>query len=313
MMKTLWPALLAVWVVLPSARAADTAVPPRPLTIAVFDFEAREELGKDFGREAAALVGAQLSGNPGLWVVERAELDRLLGEQALGLGGAVLPETAAKTGQLLGAKALVTGRAFRAGGELVLTAKLMGTETSRVYGEVVKGAQDTPLTALAGELAQKLAATATAQADTLCARAVPREDRVAALKAVLKDAKRPSVSVKILERHFGSPTIDPAAETELSLLLRAVGCELHDGKSAKSADLELIGEAFSELAGRRGPLVSCRARVELKVRDRATGRILVTDRQTSVAIDVGEQIAAKEALAQAAVELASRVIPQVVR
>ncbi len=305
--------LFAVLAVLLPGRAAETNAPSAPLTIAVLDFEAREELGKDFGKEAAALIGAELSGNPGLWTVERAELDRLLGEQALGLSGAVLPDTAAKVGQLTGAKVLVTGRAFRAGGELVLVAKIMGTETSRVYGELVKGAKDAPLTTLASQLAQKIGTTALAKTDTLVARVVTREDRVTALKAALKDAKRPAVSVKIPERHFGSPTIDPAAETELSLLLREVGCELRDDKSAAPADLEFTGEAFSELAGRHGPLVSCRARVELKVRDRATGKILIADRQTSVAIDVSEQIAAKNALAQAAAELAARVLPQVIK
>ncbi len=307
--QSLFPVLLTLM----SARAADTNTASVPLTIAVLDFEAREEQGREFGKEAAALIGAKLSGNPGLWTVERAELDRLLQEQALGLSGSVSADTAAKVGQLTGAKVLVTGRAFRAGSELILVAKIMGTETSRVYGELVKGAKDAPLSTLADQLADKIAATAIAKTDALVARVLTREDRLAALKTALKDAKRPSASVKIPERHFGSPTIDPAAETELSLLLRDVGCELRDDKSAAPADLEFTGEAFSELAGHHGPLVSCRARVELKVRDRATGKILVADRQTSVAIDVSEQIAAKNALAQAASELASRVLPQVIK
>lgn len=286
---------------------------PQPLTVAVFDFEAREELGRDFGKEVSTLVSAHLSGNPAIWTVERAELDRLLAEQALGLGGLADPATAAKVGQFTGAKVLVTGRAFRAGNELLLVAKVIGTETSRVYGEVAKAAKDAPVTGPAEELAAKIAATVTAKADTLVAKVVTRADRVTALKSALKTDRRPSVSVKIPEVHFGTPAVDPAAQTELALLFKEVGCELADDQSAKPAELEITGEAFREVGLRRAGLVSCRARVEIKVRDRATGKVLLAERQMSVAVDVGEQIAAKRALQDAAAELAERIIPKVLK
>ena len=298
----------------PIAWAADTSVASlAPITVAVFDFEAREDLGRDFGKEVAALLSAHLSGNPAIWTVERAELDRLLAEQALGLGGLADPATVAKVGQFTGAKVLVTGRAFRAGNELLLVAKVIGTETSRVYGEVAKAAKDAPVTGPAEELASKIAATVTAKADSLVAKVVTRADRVTTLKAALKTDRRPSVSVKIPEVHFGTPAVDPAAQTELALLFKEVGCELADDQSAKPAELEITGEAFSEVGLRRAGLVSCRARVEIKVRDRATGKVLLAERQMSVAVDVGEQIAAKRALQEAAAELAERIIPKVVK
>lgn len=297
-----------------SGFGAEVSVPSSaPLTVAVFDFEAREDLGRDFGKEVSTLLSAQLSGNPALWLVERAELDRLLAEQALGIGGLADPATAAKVGQITGAKVLVTGRAFRAGNELLLVAKVIGTETSRVYGEVAKAGKDAPVTRPAEELASKIAATITARADALVAKVVTRADRVTTLKAALKTDRRPSVSVKIPEVHFGTPAVDPAAQTEMALLFKEVGSELVDDQSAKPAELEIIGEAFSEVGLRRAGLVSCRARVELKVRDRTTGKVLLADRQMSVAVDVGEQIAAKRALQEAAAELAERIIPQVVK
>jgi hypothetical protein len=237
----------------------------------------------------------------------------LLAEQALGLGGLADPATAAKVGQFTGAKVLVTGRAFRAGNELLLVAKVIGTETSRVYGEVAKAAKDAPVTGPAEELASKIATTVTAKADSLVAKVVTRADRVTTLKAALKTDRRPSVSVKIPEVHFGTPAVDPAAQTELALLFKEVGCELADDQSAKPAELEITGEAFSEVGLRRAGLVSCRARVEIKVRDRATGKVLLAERQMSVAVDVGEQIAAKRALQEAAAELAERIIPEVVK
>ncbi|MDR3401399.1 MAG: hypothetical protein P4L99_02785, partial [Chthoniobacter sp.] len=56
-------------------------------------------------------------------------------------------------------------------------------------------------------------------------------------------------------------------------------------------------------------LISCKSRVEIKVRDVATGNVLLEDRQTSVGVDIAEPTAAKTALQNAAAELAERVAP----
>ena len=136
-----------------------------------------------------------------------------------------------------------------------------------------------------------------------------REDRIAKLKKSLKDGKLPAVSVKIGERHFGQPVIDPAAETELSLILKACGFTLVDDKSPQRADIEITGDAFSAFGLRKGNLTSCKARIELKAQKR-TGEILAVDRQMSVAVDITEQTAAKTALQNAAGELAARLIPK---
>ena len=104
--------------------------------------------------------------------------------------------------------------------------------------------------------------------------------------------------------------VDPAVETELSLLLGKCGFTVVDDKSDQKADLEITGEAFSELGARKGNLVSCKARVELKVRERVGGALLAVDRQTSMAVDLGEQIAGKTALQTAGAELAERILPK---
>lgn len=287
--------------------------PESPLTVAVLDFEARDELGRHFGKEVSLLVSAHLSGNPGIWTVERAELDKALAEQALPLGGMVDPASAAKVGHLTGAKVLVTGRAFHAGKELLLVAKVIGTETGRVYGEVVKSGRDTPVSGPSEDLAKRVGATITAKADSLVAKVPTPADRVAQLREKLKDGPRPSVSVRIPEVHFGTPAVDPAAQTELLFYFKELGCGLRDSQSAEAPDLEITGEAFSEVGLRRAGLVSCRARVEIQVRERKTGRILLAERQTSVAVDVGEQTAAKKALQEAGAELAQRILPRLLK
>ena len=116
--------------------------------------------------------------------------------------------------------------------------------------------------------------------------------------------------MKISERHFGSPTIDPAAETEFGLMLQQSGFKLVSGKSDVRPGVELVGDAFSEFAMRKGNLISCKARVEIRAIEKSTGKVLAIDRQTCVAVDLSEQVAAKTALQESAAELAERVLPR---
>ncbi|HYT60148.1 MAG TPA: CsgG/HfaB family protein [Haliangiales bacterium] len=299
--------LTALLVPIAVARAADAPV----LTVAVFNFDARDDAVRDLGVQTATLINASLSAEPGLITVERAELEKILGEQELGLSGTVSADTAARLGQLTGAKVLVTGRVFKADKETIVVAKIIGTETSRVYGELVKSAAK-PITDLSTELAQRIAKTIAAKADTLVAKVESREERIEKLRKRVAGRSLPVVSVKIGERHFGQPVIDPAAETELSLILQQCGFTVVDDKSARKADVEITGDAFSAFGLRRGNLISCKARVELKVQKR-DGDILVIDRQTSVAVDITEQTAAKTALQNAAAALAERVAPKIAK
>ena len=310
-MKTLRYPLCALLLALgsPSTTARSAPASDQPLTVAIFDFESKDEGVRDLGPKVATLLNASLSADPQIITVERAELEKALGEQELGLSGTVSPDTAAKVGHLTGAKVLVTGRVFKADKELVIVAKIIGTETSRVYGELVKGPAASSITDLSGDLAKKIAATVSEKGDTLVAKVESREDRIARIKKSVSGKTLPSVSVKIGERHFGQPVIDPAAETELSLILKECGFALKDDKSKEKADVEITGDAFSAYAMRKGNLISCKARVELKAQKR-TGEMLAVDRQTSVTVDITEQTAAKTALQQAAAEIAERVLPK---
>jgi len=292
------------------AAALAQAAPPEVLTVAVFDFESKDEAVRSLGPKVATLVNADLSAEPQLITVERAELEKALGEQELGLSGTVSAETAAKVGNMTGAKVLVTGRVFQVENKMVIVAKIIGTETSRVYGEVVNGKAGADITDLSAELAKKIAAVVAQKGDTLIAKSETREDRIATIKKKLDGKKLPAVSVKIEERHFGQPVIDPAAETELTVILQKTGFPVIDDKSTNKPDIEITGQAFSAYGMRKGNLISCRSRIELKAHQRSSGRMLAADAQTSVAVDISEQTAAKTALENAAMDIAARFVPK---
>jgi hypothetical protein len=308
-MKRIQTATLAL---LLAAGLAAHAANPEILTVAVFDFESKDEAVRDLGPKVAAMLTATLSTEPQIITVERAELEKILGEQELGLSGTVSAETAAKVGHLTGAKVLVTGRVFKMDKDTVLLAKVIGTETSRVYGDMVSGTGASTIADLSGALSKKIAAIVTEKGDTLVAKVESRDSRMARIKRGLRSGDLPSVSVKIAEQHLGQRVIDPAAATELGLILKECGFKLVDDKSPDKAEVEISGEALSAFGMRKGNLVSCKARVEIKARKR-TGEILSVDRQTSVAVDIAEQTAAKTALQNAAFELAERIIPLVAK
>lgn len=282
---------------------------PQPLTVAVFDFQGADGATKEAGNQLAVLLTANLSTADNLITVEREELEKVLGEQELGLSGTVSPETAAKVGHLTGAKVLVTGRVFKAGRQTMLVAKVIGTETSRVFGQTGKISTIDDLPEAAETMAKKIAETIQSKGDTFVAKAVPREERIKALAEANKAAEGKAVKVVIPEEHFGARVIDPAAQTQLSEIFQRAGYTLVDEGSKQKPDIEVTGEAFSAHGFRKGNLVICRARVELKAREVESGKILFTSSQTSVAADITEQTAAKTALENAALEIAGRLLP----
>ena len=283
------------------------------LTVAVFDFESKDEGVRDLGPKVTTLLNANLSASPDVITVERAELEKVLGEQELGLSGTVNPASAAKVGQLTGAKVLVTGRVFKVEGQTMIVAKVIGTETSRVFGSMVQGAPTVSIVDLSSNLAAKVSAIVAEKGETLIAKVTTREERIAKMKQALDGKKLPMVSVKIKEQHYGPHVIDPAAETELAKILQDCGFKLADASSTDKAEIEISGEAFSAFGMQKGNLISCKSRVEIKVRDVATGNLITVDRQTSVGVDIAEQTAAKTALQNAADVLAERILPKLVK
>ena len=269
------------------------------LPMALLTFEERGTGAKDMGAKVTDLLFAKLVAKPDLFMVDRADLKKVLEEQALSLTGAVKADEAVKVGQLTGAKLLVTGSVVQVEKKLYLVAKVISSETGRVAGASAEGALTDDLGALAGKLADAIDDTITKQGEKLVPRPVPVPDRIAGLNKRLAKFPRPTLAVQVSET---------AVQTELGRFARGAGFDLTD---AGKGDVVISGTGVSEVVGRAGGLVSARARVELKVVDRNTGNVLALDSQTAVAVDLSDSIAGKLALQDAAGQLAERLLPRI--
>ncbi|WP_456408794.1 FlgO family outer membrane protein [Caldithrix abyssi] len=65
-------------------------------------------------------------------VIERAQLERILEEQKLGLSGIIDPTTAAEIGKGIGVDAVILGSVTRAGNSLSIDARLIDTENATI-------------------------------------------------------------------------------------------------------------------------------------------------------------------------------------
>jgi TolB-like protein len=298
-------AIAGAWLGAVAAAPAERGAVP---TLAVLDFVADDPARPTLGAEVAEALAVMLSAEPGFTLVERASLLKALDEQALGRSGMVEPGQAARIGQLVGAKVLLTGKVFTLGNKTFVVAKLVGTETSLVEGVLVQAPAGADLGDLVAQLFGKVVPKLREVGPHLVAEPARAEDRLPALRAALASRRRPKLSLSIIERHFGAQPaarIDPAAETEMRRLLLGAGFEVAAGPGE---ELRVDGEAFSEIGTRVGSLVSCGARVQVSLVEVRTGRVLFSDRVTARGVDLGEQIAGKAALEQAGRAAAVRLL-----
>jgi TolB-like protein len=70
----------------------------------------------------------------GIEIVERAMLDRLLGEIKLGQSGVIDPETAKKVGKIASVDAIVTGSITDLQSYVAINCRLIDTQTGRIFG-----------------------------------------------------------------------------------------------------------------------------------------------------------------------------------
>jgi len=290
---------------------------PKPIAVGVVSVSGPR---RTLANNIVSLLTVNLSSDARFMVVDRSELDKVLAEQSLGTSGIITPATAAKIGQLTGAKVLVTGREFnadnRAAGNrtdgrdnIVVIISAIGTETGRVFSKTAQGSA-TNLVDLISGLSQKIAQTIAEQPTNFIAGTpVSREERIFQITKDIKGEKRPAISVKINEQMPDSSTAHQTAETELGLLLQKAGFTVVGEKSDKKADVLITGDAISADGPKAGKLFSGHVILEIKVQQAATGKILSLDRQEGVAVDDTETMAVKQALQNATDDLAERLLP----
>ena len=126
--------------------------------VAVIDFEQKsfqEVQGKQVGEIVGEWMITALANTGRFEVVERAQLQKVMKEQQLGMSGMINQETAAKVGELLGVKVIITGAVIQIGNTYDVNARLISVEDgSIIKAERIRGLGLEGVEQMMGSLAQ---------------------------------------------------------------------------------------------------------------------------------------------------------------
>lgn len=288
-----------------------------------------------FDRESMwTVIMAELESESGMVLVDRATFLERLDELAMSEMELTRANGAVRLGSLLGAQYFVNTRCANVNENTLATVQVVDVATSRTYSayRMVEG-QDLPDVAVAIAALTRETLARVSPAD-VPGRAAQRSTPELPSPA---DAPRPRVAVHIEEEHVTPPAlvaaaiiIDPAAEIEITKrlieaefpvvdLAFSAALKREEGEPmaiaaglAREKDLDYLiyGEAISELGDRVGAFRGVRARVEVKVVDVRSGRVVFSDSAYAGATDLAESIAGKKALQIAANEVADKLLPR---
>jgi hypothetical protein len=284
------------------------AQPQSPITVAVYNFTGDSD-ATHFDNKVTTLLTADLTTETNLVLLERAELNKALSEQAFGISGLVSAEAAAKIGQITGAKILITGEIVKTDNDhLTIVADIIGTETGRLFAEKVQGAADN-LADLTSDLSGKIAQLISAQTTNLVSASIESSaDRLDRVIKNISGTNRPSVSINILYP-TGKARHSAPAETELGIVLLKAGFAVVDDNSDRKPDVEITGVDDLSAGPKNGSFYSFRCVIELKVQDRRTGNISGFEHEEASATDATRVSADRAAQTQAAEQLAEKILP----
>lgn len=294
---------------------ASAADKPQPaITTAVYDFKGDSDTA-NLGSKVTMLVTADLTTETNLVMLERADLSKVLNEQAFGVSGMVSSDAAAKIGQVTGVKVLVAGQIIKTSSDhLVIVANIIGTETGRLFAVKKEGAADN-LLELTSMLSHEIAVLISAQATNLISPTVESHaERIERIVKHIVGTNRPSVSIYINANNgLGQNWDNEVVESELAVILLKAGFAVMDQNSEKKPDVLITGTATTDTGLPRGGLLTGRAVVQLKIQERRTGDILAFDNQESTAADLGGNAAANAAQIKAVDILAERIFPMLAK
>ena len=297
--------ILALAALAPCALAADK--PPIALSVAVYDFKG-DGPAASFGNSVTALVTADLTTESNIIMLERAELNKALSEQAFGVSGLVSSDAAAQIGQMTGAKVLVAGEVMSIGEKhLVIVANIIGTETGRLFADKVEGAPD-QLVDLTSELSRQIARTIRDHVSNLVALAQDsREERLERIFKSITGTNRPSVSVDVLQST--QPHHHIATESVLGAILLKAGFKVVDAKSDRKPDVVITGINASSPGPKQGGLFTQRTVLDIKVQQRRSGAIIAFEHEVGSATDSTQAGADRAAVVNAVDAVAEKVLP----
>lgn len=294
---------------------ANKAAPEKidAITIAIMDFESNAPGNPDLGSQISDIITARMSIYEQFRLVQRQNISDILKEHQLNLTGMVDTSHAIKIGNMFGAQIIVFGRAFPIDEDLYLAARIVSTETSRVKGIIVKGKRQEELSGLIERMVEKLLQGLNEWSPELLAKPDLPGDKISLLKLQIKDAKLPSLSVKITENHKNRTAPTSAAATEMKKVFQQIGFiivsfnDTDNNPCPKNADIMITGEGFSEFGAQLNGLAGCSARLQVQAVDCKTQKSIASEQTTRRSVDLSETIAAQTALQAAGRELAFKL------
>lgn len=106
--------------------------PQEKPVITVFDFQYSEKIDESEMTSIISLLASELFKTGNYTVIDIQQRDALLGEMQFSLSGLTDEQNLLELGKLLSAESIVTGKIGTVGGRMVMSAKMLETETARI-------------------------------------------------------------------------------------------------------------------------------------------------------------------------------------
>jgi hypothetical protein len=286
----------------------------------VFDFDVLKEVGLDAGA-LTDQVNTMLAALPAVTIVNRDQIKRVADEHKMPLAGLVDNASAAQLGKFLAANYVIVGRASRIGQTNYLVLKIVDVATTVQTTVSAKAAVEKGLEALVERLKDSLAPQVRELQKPLKAE---EDETLARVRQAAKSLAGKVILMDVTETHVNRPLADPAAQMAIANRLKMLGLEvivpedpvggwkqslLETGLYGKQkADFLLEGEGTSAHAATMEGLISCRARVELRLIAVPGRNVTVSDKGVAARVDLVESLAAKAALEDAGTSALDAVI-----